>query len=188
MHAGITSETVSLVAPNNVAVSFCHRFCSPRRTRSCPLSESDKFPNFLFSYTDCHSTSALIRTLQIVSKRKNIQFCQVKFFQQHQHKYILSLNFLVYSIIFPPLYMTLQGTAIHSLALLKCFESIISITIIIRKFGRSVYVMKLVMHSKLGDVKSRTKFQWNIWSIISTCQENYTSITGPLTFNVTYMM
>jgi hypothetical protein len=55
----------------------------------CPVSKSDKSPIFRFFHTDSHSTvtNALTRALQSVNKRnKNIQCCQLKFFQCSQHK------------------------------------------------------------------------------------------------------
>jgi hypothetical protein len=46
-------------------------------------------------------TNALTRAIQSVNKRKNIQSCQLEFFQCSQHKQILILNFLVFLLFCP---------------------------------------------------------------------------------------
>jgi hypothetical protein len=70
----------------------------------CPLSKSEKSPIFRFFHTDCHSTQSLTQALQSVNKRKNIQCCQVKFFQCSQQKFCSSitscLHYFVHSYIY----------------------------------------------------------------------------------------
>jgi hypothetical protein len=56
----------------------------------CPLSKSNKSPIFWFFHMDCHNTitNALTRALESVNKQKNIQCCQLEFFQcSHTNKF-----------------------------------------------------------------------------------------------------
>jgi hypothetical protein len=85
VYADITSETVAIDTPNNVAVLFTYA-PAKRAPTIFPLSKLDKSP-------DCHST----QSLQSVNKwKKNIQCWQLKFFQCSQHKFYVFFNFLVF--------------------------------------------------------------------------------------------
>jgi hypothetical protein len=55
VYTDIALETVALDTPNNVSVSVTD---SPAKWAPmiCPLSKSDKSPNFQFFHMDCHST------------------------------------------------------------------------------------------------------------------------------------
>jgi hypothetical protein len=103
MYADITLETVALDTPNNVAV---HVTDAPTRRVStiCSLSKSDMSPTFRFFHMDCHSHTHYVLTwaLQSVNKRKNIQCCQLKFFQCSQQKLIIFFNFLGFPLVCPP--------------------------------------------------------------------------------------
>jgi hypothetical protein len=97
-YANITLETLVLDTPNNVAVSV--RDASVKCTPMiCPLSKSDKFPIFWFFHMDCHTTQSLMLWHQHcrVQTDKNVQCCQLKFFQCMQHKFVP--QFLSVSII-----------------------------------------------------------------------------------------
>jgi hypothetical protein len=104
IYADITLETVALDTHNNVSVVITD--ASTKHTLTiCPLSKSDKSPIFQFFHADCHNTitNALTRALQRINKRKkNIQCCQLKFFQCCQHKQILFFSFLVFPLFCPP--------------------------------------------------------------------------------------
>jgi hypothetical protein len=122
-HAGITSQTVSLVMPNNEAVFVTD---SAAQGEQIIIGQAPQFPVLLQGLSFITNTNALIRTLQIASKRKNSQCCQVWPTQ-------------IYSI---PQFLTLFHnfpTPVHEAArdydkftcIVKWFESIISIIIII---------------------------------------------------------
>jgi hypothetical protein len=71
----------------------------------CSLSKSDKSHIFqiLSHWLPLNTiTNALTQALQSKNKWKNIQCCQLKFFQCSQHKLILFLNFLVFPLFCPP--------------------------------------------------------------------------------------
>jgi hypothetical protein len=76
-------------------VAFVTDIPAKRAPTICPLSKSDMSPIFwFFSHGLSHNTitNALTRELQSVNKWKNIQCCQVKFFQCSQHKFYSSIS------------------------------------------------------------------------------------------------
>jgi hypothetical protein len=81
VYADITVETVALGTPNNVA-AFVTNAPAKRTPTVCPPLKSDKSPILSRRLSLNTITNALAQTLRSVNKRnKNIQCCQVKFFQ-----------------------------------------------------------------------------------------------------------
>jgi hypothetical protein len=93
VYTNMTLETVALHTPNNLAV-----FVTDAPAKRMPVMSSFKIGQVSHFLILSHglslntTTNALTRALQSVKKRKNIQCCQLKFFQCSQYKQILFLS------------------------------------------------------------------------------------------------
>jgi hypothetical protein len=81
-------------------VSLCH---STNKLSSFKIGQVSHFPILSHGLSLNTITNALTRPLHSVNKRKNIQCCQLDFFQCSQHKQILFLDFSVFPLFCPPL-------------------------------------------------------------------------------------
>jgi hypothetical protein len=100
MYDDITLETVAVDTPNNVAVLSQMLQLNPYQ-RSVLFQNRTSLPFPILSHGLSLSTitTALTRALQSVNKRnKNIQCCQLKFFQCSQHKFYSSVSYCFHDI------------------------------------------------------------------------------------------
>jgi hypothetical protein len=111
--ADITSETVALDTPNNVAVfvtmlqlNMHQRSVLFQNQISLPLSDS-----FAWIVTQHNHYCTDMSTTECTKmEKKNIEYCQLKFFQYSQHEQILFLSFLMFPLLRPPSVISLNFT------------------------------------------------------------------------------
>jgi hypothetical protein len=104
VYADITLESETLHTHNNVAVFTTDAPVNAYQIYlpSFKIGQVSDFPVLSHGLPLYTNTNELTRTLQSVNKRKkNIQCCQLKYFQCNQHKQILLLNFLVFPLLCP---------------------------------------------------------------------------------------
>jgi hypothetical protein len=105
VYADITLETVALDTLK--MWQFCHSCSSWTRTNylcSFKIGEVSYFPLLSYGLSPNTITNVLTRALQSVNKRKNIQRCQLKFFQFIQHIFYSSVSQCFHCFVHP-LYM-----------------------------------------------------------------------------------
>jgi hypothetical protein len=108
VYAGITLETVALDTPDIVTDFFgwCSSYTRTNDLFPFKIGQIYYFPVLSRGLLLSTITNALAQALHIGNKwKRNIQFCQLKYFQCSHHKQILFLNFLVFPLFRPPLYM-----------------------------------------------------------------------------------
>jgi hypothetical protein len=113
MCTDITLETVALDTRNNVAV-FTQLLQLNEQQPPVLIQNRTSLPfsdTFTLTATQ-HITIAMTRALQIVNNRmKNIHCDLLQFFRYSQQKQILFLNFLVFPLFCPPLYIKINSVS-----------------------------------------------------------------------------